>query len=232
MTTHTSDESDAASNPGSTDEDESPAILAGSRIASALRTAGSRASSWVRHSALYQWLTAEPDPEVIVIDLRETWTVGPVLQILDWIIDRLVDAADDSRVVSFVQRGAVATRAAPLRVLGLLIALFGIVVAGSGLLGGVATARLAAGGGLAVLGLIAMQDDRDWATLRETRPVALTIAALEPPEPPASGAGEDTANPSQSHTNEVTSRTDDSTEAESSLGSSADDIDQTDSNNN
>lgn len=231
MTTHTSDESDAASNPGSAGEAETPAILAGSRIASALRTAGSRANSWVRHSVLYQWLTAEPDPDVIVIDLRKTWTVGPVLQILDWIIDRLVDAADDSRVVSIAQRGAIATLAAPLRVLGLLIALFGIVVAASGLHGGVATTRLAAGGGLAVLGLVAMQDDRDWATLRETRPVALTIAALEPPEPPRSGAGEDTTNSSQPRTNEETSWTDDSTEADSSVGSSSDDVDQTESNN-
>ena len=230
MTTRTSDESDAASSPGSTDEDESPAILAGSRIASALRTAGSRASSWVQHSALYQWLTAEPDPDVIVIDLRETWTIGPFLQVLDWIVGRLVDAADGSRVISIAQRGAVATRAAPLRVFGLLLALLGIVVAGSGLLGGVATTRLAAGGGLAVLGLVAMQDDRDWATLRETRPVALMIAALEPPEPPASGAGEDTANPSQPRTNEDVSRTDNPAEAESSVGSSFDDVDQTESN--
>jgi hypothetical protein len=168
---------------------------------------------------------------VIVIDLRETWTVGPFLQILDWIIDRLVDATDGSRVVSLAQRSAVATRAAPLRVLGLLIALLGIVVASSGLLGSVATMRLAAGGGLAVLGLIAMQDDRDWETLRETRPVALTIAALEPPDPPESAGGEDTANSSQSHTNEETSRTDDSTEAESPVGNSSDDVDQTESNN-
>jgi len=232
MTTHTPEESDTASPPGSADEDESPAILAGSRIASALRTAGSQVSSWVQHSALYQWLTAEPDPEVIVIDLRETWTVGPFLQILDWLIDRLVDAADGSRIVGIAQRSVMATRAAPLRVLGLLIALFGIVVASSGLLGGVATTRLAAGGGLAVLGLIAMQDDRDWATLQETRPVALMIAALEPPEPPEPEAGDDTVDSPQPHTNEEMTQTKDSADTESSLGSSSDDVDQTDLNNN
>jgi hypothetical protein len=33
----------------------------------------------VIRSYIYRWLTTEPDPEVIVIDLRETWTVGPVL---------------------------------------------------------------------------------------------------------------------------------------------------------
>ena len=232
MTTPTPEESDTASQPGTTDKAESPAMLAGSRVVRALRTAGSRASSWVRHSTLYQWLTAEPDPDVIVIDLRETWTVGPFLQILDWIVDRLADAADGSRVVGVAQRSVVVTRAAPLRVLGLLAALVGVVVASSSLLGGVSSPRLAAGGGLAILGLIAMQDDRDWATLRETRPVALTIAALEPPEPPESGADDDTVNPSQPHTNEAMSRTDDSIDTKSLVGSSSDSVDQTDSNNN
>jgi hypothetical protein len=31
-------------------------------------------------------LTAEPEPDVIVIDLRETWTVGPFLRLLDKLI--------------------------------------------------------------------------------------------------------------------------------------------------
>ena len=232
MTTHTPEESDAASSPGSTDEDETPAMVAGSYVVSALRTAGSRSISWVRHSALYQWLTAEPDPDVIVIDLRETWTVGLFLQILDWIVDRLVDAADGSRVISIAQRGAVATCAAPLRVFGLLITLLGIVIASSGLLGGVATTRLAAGGGLTVLGLVAMQDDRDWATLRETRPVALMIAALEPPEPPESGAGADTTHRSQPPTHNGMTQTKDSSDTETPLEKSSDDEDQTESNSN
>lgn len=29
------------------------------------------------------WLTAEPEPEVIVIDLRETYTIGPLIAALD-----------------------------------------------------------------------------------------------------------------------------------------------------
>lgn len=33
-------------------------------------------------SYCYRWLTAEPDPDVIVIDLRETWTVGPLLKLM------------------------------------------------------------------------------------------------------------------------------------------------------
>jgi len=169
------------------------AALAGSRLVSALRAVSGRGGSWVRNSALYQWLTAEPDPEVIVIDLRETWTVGPFLRVLDWIVDRLIDAAEDSRAVAVVQRGVTETRAAPLRVVGLMTATVGLAVAGGGLFGGVSTTQLAVGVSLAVGGLIAMQDDRDWATLRETRPVALTIAALAPPEPPETKAGDETA---------------------------------------
>lgn len=51
-----------------------------------------RATYWFattsRNSWLYRWLTAEPEPEVIVIDLRETWTVGPVIDLLDWCLSR------------------------------------------------------------------------------------------------------------------------------------------------
>ncbi|EMA63071.1 hypothetical protein [Halorubrum lipolyticum] len=190
MSTHSPDESERGT-PAPSETDE-PAALAGSRLVSALHAVSTRGASWVRNSALYQWLTAEPDPEVIVIDLRETWTVGPFLRVLDWVVDRLIDAAEDSRVVALARRGVTATRAAPLRVAGLLAVMIGLVVAGSGLLGGVSTTQLAVGVGLAVGGLIAMQDDRDWATLRETRPVALTIAALEPPEPPETAAGDET----------------------------------------
>ncbi|MEF8886409.1 MAG: hypothetical protein V5A30_01290 [Haloarculaceae archaeon] len=38
---------------------------------------------WGRQSFLYRWLTKEPDPSVVVIDLRETYTVGPVIAVLD-----------------------------------------------------------------------------------------------------------------------------------------------------
>ncbi len=145
----------------------------------------------MRHSAIYQWLTAEPDPEVIVIDLRETWTVGPILRVLDRTIDRLADAAAGSRAVAIATRGSTAAIAAPLRAGGLVLAALGIVVAVSGVLGATALTRVAVGVGLAVAGVIAMQDDRDWATLRETRPVELAITAFEPPAPPDSGTDQE-----------------------------------------
>ena len=50
-----------------------------SRFAATLRTL----ERWLRASYCYRWLTAEPDPDVIVIDLRETYAVGPFIALLD-----------------------------------------------------------------------------------------------------------------------------------------------------
>ncbi len=170
-----------------TSGDDEPAVVAGSAIVAASRDAGRRIAAWVRGSAIYKWLTAEPDPDVIVIDLRETWTVGPFLLVLDHVIGALVAAASGSRLVEVALAGADAIRAAPLRAGGVGAAVVGLLVAVRGVLGGPAIAPLALGVGVAAGGLIAMRDDRDWETLRETRPVELAIAALEPPEPPGSG---------------------------------------------
>lgn len=49
------------------------------RVTRSLRTV----KRWGGYSFLYRWLTKEPDPDVIVIDLRETYTVGPIIAILD-----------------------------------------------------------------------------------------------------------------------------------------------------
>lgn len=60
-----------------------PAILsratAHARVTRGLRTV----KRWGSHSVLYRWLTKEPDPDVVVIDLRETYTVGPFIAVLD-----------------------------------------------------------------------------------------------------------------------------------------------------
>jgi len=55
-----------------------------SQVISGTAAARNTISRIARHSALLRWLTSEPDPEMIVIDLRETRTVGPVIQLLDW----------------------------------------------------------------------------------------------------------------------------------------------------
>lgn len=62
-------------------------VIDNSSVVGAARTVADRTATVVRNSWLYGWLTAEPEPEVIVIDLRETWTVGPFITILDWAIE-------------------------------------------------------------------------------------------------------------------------------------------------
>lgn len=139
----------------------------------------------VRHSYLYRWLTAEPDPDVIVIDLRETWTVGPFIRLLDATIDRLAPAVKDSRVAGAVQKTTTITRQQPAVVAGLALLVAGVILGLASVAAGtLGTTRLALTAILLGGGALATRERRSWSDLRETRPVALLIAALEPPEPP------------------------------------------------
>jgi hypothetical protein len=52
---------------------------------------------WIRHSFLYRWLTKEPEPNVVVIDLRETYTVGPLIALLDRLAPALGRTSRGSR---------------------------------------------------------------------------------------------------------------------------------------
>lgn len=146
---------------------------------------GTQTAAVVRDSWLYRWLTAEPEPEVIVIDLRETWTVGPFIRLLDAVLDRVVPALSDSRLAAAARAGGRYTLAAPGVVGGLALLItglgLGLVSVVSGTLG---TTRLGLAVGLVISGVLATRERRRWAELRETRPVELLIAALEPPAPP------------------------------------------------
>ncbi|GAA0275876.1 hypothetical protein [Halobacterium noricense] len=111
-------------------------ILDGSRIVDAVQRLSTTAKRWlnatterltrvVQGSFLYRWLTAEPDPEVIVIDLRETYTVGPFIAILDRVVETLVPYYRQSLLKRGVDGlAAHAARAADTRPGRLLVALF------------------------------------------------------------------------------------------------------------
>lgn len=47
-------------------------------------------TDWARASFLYRWLTKEPEPDVVVIDLRETLSVGPFIALLDRVLRWIV----------------------------------------------------------------------------------------------------------------------------------------------
>jgi len=140
---------------------------------------------WVESSYLYRWLTAEPDPEVIVIDLRETWTVGPVLAVLDVVLDYLISVAEDSTTLHWIDRALAWIREAPVR-----SASFGIASATVGylalanLFGGLSTTTYLTAGGILILAFLGTRVGLTWSELQETAAVRLLVAVLEPPEPP------------------------------------------------
>lgn len=59
-----------------------------------------RSIEMTKASRLYRWLTAEPEPDVIVIDLRETYTVGPFISVLDVVTPRIAGLWRNSGLAS------------------------------------------------------------------------------------------------------------------------------------
>ena len=155
--------------------------LESSRIYRTLSTATERLSAFVRGSYLYRWLTAEPDPEVIVIDLRETWTVGPFISILDRVFGTLERGATGSTLVGVGSTALDRTLEAPVRTAGLVaLSLAALAVPAAIVLG--RPVALLVGVGLLAVGTLALFERRSWQELGETRPVELLVAAFEPPE--------------------------------------------------
>ncbi|GAB3669372.1 hypothetical protein [Halopiger thermotolerans] len=159
-----------------------------SRLASMARTLG----RYVRHSWLYRWLTAEPEPEVIVIDLRETYTVGPFIRLLDRILEHFTRATASSRAVELASRVENRFRARPLRVLGTAI-LGAVVFSGlvSLLFGQLGMGWFVGHAVLMGLSVLGLRSERTLEDLTETRVWELVIAAFEPPEPPTESQMDD-----------------------------------------
>lgn len=138
----------------------------GSRIVGAVRSSIAQLGRYVRGSSLAQWFTAESDPKVIVIDLRETWTVGPFISVLDRILPKLNRSLEQSRTAALATVAATAMRAVPIRVLGIVLMLLGAVVTIGTLLmtgarSGVVLRVLILGGLVILTGAMATLDRRD-----------------------------------------------------------------------
>ena len=56
-------------------------------VISAVRSGDQWLTEMTTNSFLYRWFTQEPESDVIVIDLRETWTVGRVITLLEYMIE-------------------------------------------------------------------------------------------------------------------------------------------------
>lgn len=152
---------------------------------SCLATVGRVFERWIRGSWLYRWLTNEPDPNVVVIDLRETWTVGPILAILGWVFEPLERYWPRSGIGTVASRTIEQFRIAPIRLLGLvvttavsvsLLLTFALGILSSGSLG-VQLCMLA-------VGLLATRIDMSWNRLRDGPLGRALQAVFEPPDPP------------------------------------------------
>ena len=140
---------------------------------------------WTKRSFLYTWLTTEPEPEVIVIDLRETMTVGPVIRMLDRAADSWTRFYRGSSMERAVQEGTNRLRAAPIRVLSTIV-LLGVsldlaVAVRSGQTGQSELVVRLAIFGVAVLGTRILTS---WDDIQDSRAWKLLLVILEPPEPP------------------------------------------------
>ncbi|SEV81845.1 hypothetical protein [Natrinema salifodinae] len=161
------------------------------RVASAvedsrLHALGDRLAGWVRASYCYRWLTAEPDPDVIVIDLRETYTVGPIVRLLEAVGTGLADGYANSRTEPVVATAAAALRARPIRTLGAVgLAVVPVSLLATILTGGHSTVLFVGHLLVAALSAAALRSTRSLADLVESRPIQLLVATVEPPEPPA-----------------------------------------------
>lgn len=156
-----------------------------SAIYSGLHTAARRADRtidrWLDGSAGHRWLTRDPDPDVIVIDLTESVFLSPMLPLVERFLAGVPRAIAASRTYRLVER----FRSAPLRALG--GALIGIATLWSLslLLGSSLSMATVLGPLLCFLfGGLAFRDRRSWAALRETRPVRILSSAFAPPDAP------------------------------------------------
>lgn len=150
---------------------------------SGLASIGARLAQWIRASFIYRWLTAEPDPEVIVIDLRETYTVGPLLTALDYCVTPFAGAWRTARSGTFVRNVYETVRDQPVRTasfaaLGALLTEF-VFAAGFGTLSISGSLVRLLFVGLALLGTRVRMS---WDDCTDSMTYQYLAAALAPPE--------------------------------------------------
>jgi hypothetical protein len=141
----------------------------------------------VAGSFIYRWLTAEPEPEVIVIDLRETWTVGPVIELVDRLLEEFTQSAQTSTLMSGVHNGVTAFRERPVNVVsfGVIASALGVLLVG-GLTQSLSVVSAVVAILVAIVGMFGLGSQRALNDIQETKVAQLIISAFEPPEPPSS----------------------------------------------
>lgn len=137
-----------------------------------------------RSSFLFRWFAAEPEPDVIVIDLEETIVLGPFVGALDTVVgtfrtERHRSAADEcgSRLVKHLDESPV--RAAGIVVLTATVTASAVPLADGSLTTDDLYLRL----GIALIALLWLRSEASLDDLRATRAARVLRAILEPPEP-------------------------------------------------
>jgi len=170
--------------PGGSDDPATPSSgLYGSALSYRLWVGVRR---FVESSWLYRWLTAEPDAEVVVIDLRETLSAGPVLASVDKAIRNAIEVMPTSGGLRRGYRLRQGVRDHPIRIASfgaiaaILVGFVGVVVAGGPL--GVGTFVLIIGLLVAARGT---QNRTPLSEITATGWYQFLAETFEPPAPPA-----------------------------------------------
>lgn len=144
-----------------------------------------RLQDYIEGSYLYHWLTAEPEPDVIIIDLRETWTAGPVLAGIDRTVAEITPGVHTSTFSQSVRLFGRAVAVRPIRSASIvLIAIAVVSLVYTVVFGTPSGTTVFVHIALATLGLIGSRSTMSAEELRETQVVQVLIDAFEPPEPP------------------------------------------------
>ena len=144
---------------------------------------GATLHRYIIASLSFRWLTTQPDPDAIVIDLRETWTVGPVIRAVDRVVHGLERGARTSITVAVVCRVVSHIPDRPIQVVSALV----LLVTTASLLVWTLTTSLSSTllvghllvAGLAILG---SRSRSRLGTVLKTRLMRGLITVFKPPE--------------------------------------------------
>ncbi len=166
-----------------------PTIQSESVIVSRIRRGIEGFERALRGAWLYRWLTKEPEPDVIVIDLRDTLTVGPIIAVLDWTTSRTTPWWYQSFLYRVFKQVEARCRQAPVRVASVIV-LTAILTRWlmSAILGKLGSRELAIGAVALLLALGGFRITASWHDLRGSQLGQWITQLMTPPEPPESDA--------------------------------------------
>lgn len=140
-----------------------------------------------RASWVYRWFTREPDPEVVVIDLRDTVTIGPILTLLEHFVTRMRRYAQGATFRTVAERITESLVNHPIQTVSIVV--LATVITNLGLLIVFEIPSLDAIGIRLLVVSLALAGTRmthSASELADSQTGKLLKAALEPPEQPQS----------------------------------------------